>query len=175
MPIFPESPIHKRRIHFYFACLVLSSCAAAVNTDVAMRRLEHSPFPWSASSGFTRADLIVVREQEVWQQIWDTFRQGRRPQRAAPVIDFAKEMLVVATLGQQRSGGHNIEIVEARIAGNALQIRIEETYPAPDCIVTANITSPVDIVILPRHPGPIEEQRDQQSRSCSLSSRNRSR
>ena len=78
------------------------------------------------------------------------------PEPALPDVDFAREMVVVAALGERRSGGYAIVLDSATGRGGTLVVHLRTRSPDARCAVTGALTQPVDAARLPRHDGPVE-------------------
>jgi hypothetical protein len=67
-----------------------------------------------------------------------------------PQVDFSREVVVVAALGQRPTGGFNILIESAAATRDGVTVSIRATAPGPGCGVTLALTQPVDIARMPR-------------------------
>jgi hypothetical protein len=75
---------------------------------------------------------------------------------AAPAVDFAREMVVLVAAGEQSSGGHSVRVNGTSTgADGALVVHVTRTAPGPGCMSTMVITSPVDVVRVPRVAGAV--------------------
>jgi hypothetical protein len=74
--------------------------------------------------------------------------------------------VLVAALGQQRSGGFAIEIVDLRVEGSTLVVHVLETAPAESCLVTAALTAPADVVIASSTTLAVRFERNRSMRAC---------
>ena len=92
----------------------------------------------------------VIRDASEWAQL---LPQIAGPEEPAPAIDFAQNMVVVAAMGEQRSGGHSIVIDGVFTDEAEIYIEVNEVSPGPECVVSAEITSPVTAVAVPRRSG----------------------
>jgi len=123
--------------------------------DVAV----HSPVPGhvpgvplTIASGISDRLRLVVRDRATWESLWQEIFARISPHPALPEVDFATDMVLVASMGSRPSGGYGILVdgaVEA--ADKTLIAEVTETAPGPDCVVTAATTAPVDAVVVPRH------------------------
>lgn len=123
---------------------------------VAITRLRAEPYPLTFSSGLREPARTVVRDAALWEATWAAIWSRHEPEPARPAIDFDREMVVVAALGERASGGHAILVDSATVAGGTLVVHLRTTSPGPRCYVTAALTQPVDAVRLPRHEGAVE-------------------
>ena len=123
---------------------------------VAVTRLRGEPYPLTHYSGLTTAQRLVVRDEAAWRDAWAAIWRDATPAPPLPSIDFAREMVVVAALGERNSGGYGILIDSAAASGGGLRVFVRTTSPGPRCFVTGALTQPVDAARLPRVDGPVE-------------------
>ncbi|MDX2192937.1 MAG: protease complex subunit PrcB family protein [Gemmatimonadales bacterium] len=108
----------------------------------------------SEQSAGSEPGVRVVRSRAEWEAVWS--REIHLPPAAppAPAVDFTRDEVVVVFAGQVSSGGHAVEVLgTARAAGGAHRLRIRRTRQAPDCMASAVMGAPVDVIRLPRSTG----------------------
>lgn len=110
----------------------------------------------TASSGFTTVQRTVIRDDATWRAMWAVIMQNVSPPPELPSVDFTKEMLVVAALGERRSGGFSIAIDSASSTASGAMVVVHVTTPGPQCMNTQAITSPVDVARIPRITGTVQ-------------------
>ncbi len=124
--------------------------------SIALRR-----FPEEVQGGFRGGSGIqeparqAVRDAAAWREAWSRLTARAGPPGAAPEVDFAREMVLVAALGQRRSGGYAIRIESVRAEGGELVASVVESSPGPRCGVTMALTAPADAVVVTRTSLPI--------------------
>lgn len=91
-----------------------------------------------------------MRDAAAWRDTWTRLTARTGPPVAQPQVDWAREMVLVATLGRRRSGGYAIRIESIRREGGELVAEVTQTAPGPRCGETAALTAPADVVIVPR-------------------------
>jgi hypothetical protein len=124
-----------------------AALAAACSAEpVALTRLRETPTAYTQNSGFTDPARLVVRDPGDWQRVWGRMRNGQTPLD----VDFGTSMVLVAALGTKRSGGFDIHIESVETSSDKWLVTVVERAPAPSCAVLAALTSPVDVVIVPR-------------------------
>jgi hypothetical protein len=64
-------------------------------------------------------------------------------------------MVVGVFLGSQPTAGFGVEIVGASIEGDRMVVRFRSSRPADDAIVAQIVTSPYNLVAVPRHSGEV--------------------
>ena len=65
-------------------------------------------------------------------------------------VDFTRDMVVAVAAGQRPTGGYEIAVDRVRQAKGELTVEVVETAPGPNCVTTASLTQPVDVVVIPR-------------------------
>jgi hypothetical protein len=87
---------------------------------------------------------LVIRDANAWDQFWSELGVGDRP-----AVDFSRDVVVVAAAGQRPTGGHEIAIDRVSQADGELNVEVVERSPGPNCMTTASLTQPVDVVVVP--------------------------
>ena len=108
-----------------------------------------------AQSRIDETRQVVARTAEEWNSLW----RQHAPERPAPSVDFAREMVAGVFFGSQNSGGYAIEIVGASAKGGSLVVQYRETRPGPDALAAQVITSPFHLAALPRADGDVKFER----------------
>jgi PrcB C-terminal len=108
-------------------------------TDLEIRRIGR----W-ISSGIKGARQLVIRDPATWSQFWSELGAGVRPQ-----VDFGRDLVIAVASGERSSGGHDIEVQRVTRAGGDLRIEVLRTSPGANCMATAALTQPVDVVLVP--------------------------
>jgi hypothetical protein len=122
----------------------------------AMRPLAESAHLFTSENGAAgEPGLRVVRDRAAWEAEWRALQAGLAA-GPAPAVDFARDMVVVVAAGEQSSGGHRVR-VDGTSPGpdGTLVVHVTRTAPGPGCMSTMAITSPVDVVRVPRAAGAV--------------------
>jgi len=125
---------------------LFSSCASAVtqtnNTDKTLTE-------WSGMyDGPHEAGMLSARNPEELQRMIGFFGESVKKLIPEGGIDFKTSMLAGISLGQKRTGGYSVTIVDAREKDGVLYIRYRERKPGPRSIVTQAITAPFHLKVL---------------------------
>jgi PrcB C-terminal len=105
-----------------------------------------------AQSGIEEPRQVVVRTAAEWDALW----KQHAPQRPAPAIDFSREIVAAVFLGSRPSAGFAVQIVGAAPQAGALVVQYRETKPATDATAAQVITSPFQLVALPKADGDVK-------------------
>lgn len=118
-------------------------------TPVTVTRLRPERYALEFNSGFTAPARLVVRSEAEWRDAWARIYQHRMPKPDLPAVDFAREAVLVAALGERSSGGYGILVDSVHDTGSELQAVVRKTSPGAGCLVTGALTQPVDAVRIP--------------------------
>jgi protease stability complex PrcB-like protein len=108
-------------------------------------------------SGVDVERQVVARTAAEWAALWRQHAPGQPP----PSVDFAKEMVVAVFLGSRNTAGYSVEIVSAETEQGSLIVRYRPRAPSPDAITAQIITTPFQVVAMPRATGDVKFQRVQ--------------
>lgn len=96
-------------------------------------------------TGFTTPIAVVLRDSAALADFWRQAGAG-----GPPPIDFSREVVIGAALGERRSGGYAVRIGAARPVDGGTEIEILEQAPGAGCMSTMSLTQPATAAALPR-------------------------
>lgn len=96
---------------------------------------------------------LVIRDAKAWATVWQQIAGTGEPRPDVPVVDFTRDVVIVAALGWRPSSGYSIDITEVRVGGGDAVVFLEERDPGQSCVVLAVETAPVAFAIVPSFPG----------------------
>jgi hypothetical protein len=131
--------------------LLAGSVSAGEASSLPLRNLGKGAF-----SGIQQAREEVIRTREEWARNWSLHAAGGKASERIPEVDFSKEVVILATLGRQRTGGHAITVVKAEELGGKLRVSIARTKPKPGSMALQALTAPFHFVAVPRSDCPPE-------------------
>ena len=120
----------------------------------------------AAERVFPSEATLVVHDQQSWLNLWSQMARNRVPTPPAPAVDFTQNMLLVAAAGDRPTGGFSVAITEVTQVGGGLAANVTVTSPGSNCVVTQAITSPVQVVSIPRSNMAVNFQVRQEIRNC---------
>ncbi len=109
------------------------------STTLDIRRIGQ----WTRT-GIGEARRLVIKDANAWAQFWSELGVGDRP-----AVDFTRNVVVAAAAGQRPTGGHEIAIDRVTQIDGDLTVEVVERTPGPNCMTTASLTQPVDVVVVP--------------------------
>lgn len=103
--------------------------------------------------------VLIFRDASAWSEFWGD--------RAAPSIDFARQMVIVVTAGARPTGGYRLEIDRiTAIEPSSWQLHYTETTPGRACRVTQQPTTPAAFIVAETAPVAIELQGQTVAHAC---------
>jgi hypothetical protein len=107
-------------------------------------------------TGIDRGRNELLRDAGAWSDAWNEIHARMSPRPPLPSIDFGRDMLVLAALGERPNGCFAVEIRAVEQVGATLRVEVEEAAPGPACSCTLARVQPVHVLRLARHDGPVE-------------------
>ena len=101
-------------------------------------------------SGITDRRRLVIPTQEEWEAFWSEFVGNVTPAPEAPVIDFATQMVLVATMGSRNTGGYAIAVDGVFEGPTTMLVRVLESSPGSSCVTAQVLTAPATAVAFAR-------------------------
>lgn len=155
----------------YLALLALTLLAAGCAAEEEDPTSDTSSFdeaiePFRYNSGINQKKRFVIKSEEEWATTWASISKNRDPKRPAPRVDFARNMVVVAAMGQRLTGGFSVEIGSVQLNGSTLSVEVRETSPGPACATSGVITFPIAAELVPRTEGEVTFVESSQMADC---------
>lgn len=122
---------------------------------IAITRFAPDNRAFSSFSGISAPTRMVVRDTSTWRTTWQRINQPFIPQPPLPTIDFSREMVVLAGLGTEPSGGYELRIERATRDTIGIDVQLRRTAPGAGCPVIAAMTQPIDLVRVPLSEQPV--------------------
>jgi len=95
-------------------------------------------------TGIGESRRLVIRDANAWAQFWSELGVGEQPS-----VDFNHDVVVAVAAGQRPTGGYEIAIDRVTQSDTQLTVEVVERTPGPNCMTTASLTQPVDVVVVP--------------------------
>ncbi len=89
-----------------------------------------------------------IRSLDELQQLWNMVYGPAGP--AIPGVDFAKDEVLAVFDGSHSTGGYSVEVESVQDTGLARVIQVIRTAPGTSCITTEALTSPFQMVVVPK-------------------------
>jgi PrcB C-terminal len=108
----------------------------------------------------------VVRDAATWQLTWDEIWRDQSPVPPLPSVDFQREMVIVAALGEKPTGGYSILLEGVLESGSGLTVQVRSISPGARCATTLALTQPVDVARVTRREGRVLYAERTETQDC---------
>jgi hypothetical protein len=134
--------------------------------EVTPEQQPHTRLAASDQSGFQEPAELVLRDEASLAEAWGQVHAMVMPAPPPPRVDLTREMVVVLAIGTRSSGGHAVRFDGMDREGDGARVRYTVTEPGPECMTTQAITSPAEVVSVPRVDGPVRFERQREVDRC---------
>jgi hypothetical protein len=103
-------------------------------------------------SGIHTQRRQVIEDAVTWAAAWHEIFAGQFPEPDVAPVDFSKETVVLAAMGDCMNGGCSIAIDSAFADGNTTTAGVSSVTPDPMCMMMQMeaMTQPLDVVAVPK-------------------------
>jgi hypothetical protein len=102
------------------------------------------------NGGIKERVRLVIRDRDEFDKFWKQIYRLGSDKPPLPEVDFSREMIVVAAMGQQPSSGYEIIVDGACEVDNQLEVLVRSTNFLKCGLQLGIVTAPVDMVRLPK-------------------------
>jgi hypothetical protein len=106
----------------------------------------------TVTSGFSVPVDVVIRDQAALDAAWHTLFLGVAGS-PIPTVDFTQKMVVLLALGPRETGGYAIHFDSIGVQAGLPIVSYTVNTPGLNCVSVQFLTSPVDVVLVPRVDG----------------------
>lgn len=107
------------------------------------------------TSGHLEANRAVIRDVAEWGRYWGKIVDGVFPIPPMPTVDFERQVVLAAAMGQRPSGGFTIAIDAVFLKSGTVYVVVKSVAPGPNCGVAAVMTAPVVAAAIDRVDSPV--------------------
>jgi hypothetical protein len=107
------------------------------------------------NGGIAERVQLVIRDRDEFDKLWKQINRLGSYKPPLPEVDFSREMIVVAAMGQQPSSSYEIIIDSACEVDNHLEVLVRSTNFLKCGLQLGIVTAPLDIVRLPKTDLPV--------------------
>ncbi len=129
--------------------LIMLACAGPLRRG---GRLADGPVPFQTilAGSHSLADtsaIVLVKNESDWDKVWIQAKGRIDPLPARPTVDFSRQYVIAAFMGERPSSGFRIEISAIEKRGKILDVYIKK-YETPGMLTV--VTNPFYLARLPR-------------------------
>ena len=134
---------------FFILLLLMLACAGPIRRA---GRLTDGPIPFQTilAGSYSLADtssVILIKDESSWDRAWVQAKGRIDPLPARPTVDFSRQYVIAAFMGQRSSSGYRIEISSLEKKGDILEVYIKR-YETPGMLTV--MTSPFYLARVPK-------------------------
>jgi hypothetical protein len=118
------------------------------------------------NGGITERGRFVIRDRDALDKLWQQLHRAGSDKPPLPGVDFSREMIIVAAMGQQPTSGYESIIDSACEADHQLEVLVRSTNFLKCGGQTTSVTAPVDIVRLPKTDLPVVFRETEVTSDC---------
>lgn len=118
------------------------------------------------SGGISQRARLVIRDRDEFNELWKGLFRFGTDKPALPEVDFSREMIIVAAMGQQPSSGYEILIDGGCEVDNRLEVFVRSTNFLKCGLQLGIVTEPVDMVRLPKTVLPVVFRETEVTSDC---------
>lgn len=132
--------------------MLLAALAAAPGGGGPVRHLAQGQ-----QSGVGRPRQLVARSRQEWEKLVGDYRGSRENKQSALAlhVDWSKEMLLAAFMGEKPTGGYSVTIQDVRPERGRLVVTVAQSAPGHGMMTTQVLTTPFDIVAVKKSTLPV--------------------
>lgn len=105
----------------------------------------------TSQSGIHEERTVVVKDEAAWTRLWNEHAPGRDK----PAVDFASQMVVGVFMGNGPSSCYSTAIDGVLRTSDKLIVRELRSEPGPDIMCAMVVTTPAQLVVIPRIDLPV--------------------
>jgi hypothetical protein len=102
-------------------------------------------------SNIHEARTVVVKDEAAWTRLWNE----HAPDRARPAVDFASHMVVGVFMGSGANSCYSTAIDGIVRTADKILVRELRSVPGPDILCAMHVTTPAQLVVIPRSDLPV--------------------
>ena len=100
--------------------------------------------------------LVVCRDEDSFQELWQRHTSRDLPAPAAPEVDFEHHFVVALFAGDRNSAGYGVEIQRISPSEDGVIVFAAESTPKEGMAQATVMTSPFEMVVVPQFDGTAE-------------------
>lgn len=120
----------------------------------------------SQTSAHNEPARVVIRDTAAWERYWGRIVAQVAPTPPVPLVDFARQFVVAASMGQRSSGGYTIDVTAVYARGGTVHVVVKSVSPGRTCGAAMVMTAPVVAVAIDRVEGEVRFIETSETTEC---------
>lgn len=139
----------------FFTILLVSSLCGLENVCFALEReIEFGILEKGDVSGYCEEAYFIVENEADWVMVWERHTLIFEPREPPPSIDFSRNIVVCAFMGQCPTTGYSIDIERIWTNGEQVFVEVVKRCPPEGFAVGQMITCPYAMVLVEKNGMP---------------------
>lgn len=113
--------------------------------SIEFKKLENN-----SQSGIKEKSFVPVSNKSAWDSLYSEIYSYRLNMPDVPEINFKEEMIIGVFMGEQNSGGYEIEVMEITQTSDHIKVYVKDKIPGKTCNTTDVLTQPYTLIIIPK-------------------------
>ncbi len=135
-------------------------------TDSVPLAFRAIPGARTQASSHVESARVVIRDAAEWGRYWAGIVDQISPTPPVPAVDFARQFVVAASMGQRSSGGYTIDVTAVYQRGGAVHVVVKSVSPGSSCGAAMVMTAPVVAVAIDRVDGEVRFIETSETTDC---------
>lgn len=156
------------QIFFIAALITMSTITVAQEVPSTFSHIVlKQPFSFPSEEPWSR----IIRTQEEWEtSLKLLIESGYYTGIPAllPQVDFEIFQLIAGGIGFRPSDGYSVSVKEVIELGDVIHIEVFVVSPGKNCVVTAQVTYPLTLILIRKSDKPIQFSSSQLTDECPL-------
>lgn len=132
------------------ATLLIAGCASMGGSSSGAQVLTYGNHSKLKNQTYTD-----IHNQADFDALWKKAFEGMSGAPDKPVVDFSKQMVLAAFIGDQSSSGYTIRFTKIDSTGPTINVTILVSQPGQNCPVRQRVTDAYKIVAIPASTKPV--------------------
>ncbi|HIL36140.1 MAG TPA: protease complex subunit PrcB family protein [Planctomycetes bacterium] len=129
------------------------NCCDSCDTCPSTTELAFESLSQGATSGVEDTHIVLARNPSEWNALWIAVNSASLSAKAAPEVDFSKEMVIGVFLGQRPTAGFGVMVLGCTIEKGMLSVQVRESKPPTGQAQATMVTRPYQLVKLAKTEG----------------------
>lgn len=126
----------------FFMLVLLAGCSS--EDDDLSKSLDFETIEKDSYSGIETSQNVIVSNINDWEELWNETVTWTPDER--PFVNFNESMVIAVFMGEQTSGGFEIEILELKEADDVIEVVSKFTVPDGGSGFTTALTQPFHMI-----------------------------
>jgi len=109
-------------------------------------------------SGISEPGAHIARDAVALRALWAEHGRSMMPSPTPPSVDFGKYLLVFVSAGSRPTAGYSLRVERVHVEQGTLFIEARESSPGKGTLQAQVLTSPYEVVLLPRTAMPVQSR-----------------